>query len=100
RPRELGSPRPSAAPTRGVARRVVIVPAIALFGSATAVFVFLGATWSSQLADDSQLSAHADGLRLSVYLAWTTALLLLLRTCAAIREFIRGRRVAAEPPAA
>jgi len=48
---------------RRAIRRIVIIPAIIWFGSATAVFVFLGVTWSSQLAVDSQFSAHSDGMR-------------------------------------
>jgi hypothetical protein len=96
---QLDYQTPFAKSTRRVTRRIVVIPAIILFGSETAFFVFLGATWSSQLAVDSQFSAHTDGLRLSVYLAWTAAFLLLLGTCAAIAEFIRGCRVGAERPA-
>src|SRR4051795_6909998 len=90
---------PLAMPTRRIAPPVVVVPAMILFGSATAVFVYLGVTWSSQLAIVSPFSAHTDGLRLSAYLAWTAAALLLLGTCAAAMEFVRWCRGAVDPPA-
>src|SRR3712207_7102099 len=57
-----------------------------LFGSATAVFVFLGVIWSRQLAVDSRFSAHTDGLQASVWLAWIAAALLFLGTCARSEE--------------
>ena len=88
-----------AMPSRRTASLVIIVPAIILFGSATAVFVSLGFNWSSQLALDSRFSGHTDGLRFSVYLAWTAATLLFLGTCAAIAEFVCGRRAAEKRPA-
>jgi hypothetical protein len=90
---------PLAMPTRRIAPPVLVVPAMILFGSATAVFVFLGVTWSSQLAIVTPFSAHTDGLRLSAYLAWTAAVVLFAGTCAAAVEFVRWRRAAAERPA-
>src|SRR5436309_3399008 len=90
---------PLVMPTRRIAPPVLIVPAMILFGSATAIFVYLGLTWSSQLANVMPFSAHTDGLRLSAYLAWAAAALLLVGTCAAAVEFIRWRRAAANPPA-
>jgi hypothetical protein len=87
---------PSTSPTRRATRPIVVVPAIIVFGSATAVFVFMAVRWSNQLAIDSRFSSHTDGLRLSVYLAWIAAVLLFLGTCAAAPELVRGRRDAAE----